>query len=306
ARVPIPLDFEMPIVYVLRGTIYLPLKGPSPTRVMKAGRRRSMLIERLVALASKRASSLLAEVALVGKWHVRGSNLGRPMRESFPYRSAHLVVGLGLMTIIPEVLCRPSPPSDPSGLRPWNERHHVVFSKDNESFTYHARSYFDRPRAVVEGKKKKARRPLYPTWRLDCLAPGSEASRRCRPKRLEVLNSRGMPVNASTMELEGHWDDRHAVVFAKDNEDIYTDQRSFFDRLRDRPDFSVGGLSSGSEGSSLWLSLSVEEPTEPVKASWKLTQTTLHNRSREEDGGLGPKSYSLPKSGREGILGRSW
>ncbi|KAF4731701.1 hypothetical protein FOZ63_022508, partial [Perkinsus olseni] len=105
-----------------------------------------------------------------------------------------------------------------------------------------------------------------------------------------------MPVNASTMELEGHWDDRHAVVFAKDNEDIYTDQRSFFDRLRDRPDFSVGGLSSGSEGSSLWLSLSVEEPTEPVKASWKLTQTTLHNRSREEDGGLGPKSYSLPKS----------
>ncbi|KAF4678353.1 hypothetical protein FOL47_000082 [Perkinsus chesapeaki] len=203
------------------------------------------------------------------------------------------------MTNIPEVLCRPSSLSSSrsSNLPRWNGRHHVVFSKDNECFTNYARSYFDRPRTfleddILEGAKIEVH-AMYPTWRLDCLPPGSKAARKCPPKRRLLTNSRGMPVDRTSSAQEGHWDGRHAVLFAKDNDVVYTEQRSFFDRFRDRPNFSKDPFQRGGKD-SLWLSKPVEVALfSPLKPSWKLSQTSLHYR---EGSGLGPRASSMPKS----------
>mmetsp|Transcript_53831 Transcript_53831/g.128237 ORF Transcript_53831/g.128237 Transcript_53831/m.128237 type:complete len:210 (-) Transcript_53831:114-743(-) len=123
----------------------------------------------------------------------------------------------------------------------WNDRFHLDFSVVNDKINKNVRSYFDRPR-MMDNNGLTLEPPLRPSWRLD--EPENEPTRdgSSSGSSLAIQQQRGPKSNISkamsTPELHAtgrkpNWNQRHHIMFAKDNRHFHPNFRDYFDRPRE-------------------------------------------------------------------------
>jgi len=154
--------------------------------------------------------------------------------------------------------------------REWNDRHHLMYSVVNAKMQRNIRSYFDRPREI-EAYGLRHDDPLRTIWQLDteevappkgtmrghfakfnAATPGSspkarnagspmlpalgDSSQPTSPQAVSPhttgMGMTGMSKAKSAPGLDRPWNDRHHVVFAKDNGHYHANLREYFERPR--------------------------------------------------------------------------
>mmetsp|Transcript_20463 Transcript_20463/g.37332 ORF Transcript_20463/g.37332 Transcript_20463/m.37332 type:complete len:206 (-) Transcript_20463:37-654(-) len=122
----------------------------------------------------------------------------------------------------------------------WDDRFHRDFSIVNDRINKNVRSYFDRPR-MLDNYGLTLEPPLRPVWRLDepengPMREASGSSGSISPASAKKMQNKTM----STPDLQGSgkkpiWNQRHHVMFAKDNKHFHPNFRDYFDRPRELP-----------------------------------------------------------------------
>merc|ERR1719159_166859 len=90
---------------------------------------------------------------------------------------------------------RPPPP-------PWNDRHHLVFSRDNENTNVNLRSYFDRHRPIKLPGLDTKEAQIKPTWKLGYEPRKIPEPRLDRQKEREELEMRLLGKATSMPQLK--------------------------------------------------------------------------------------------------------
>jgi len=142
----------------------------------------------------------------------------------------------------------------------WDERHSVVYSKDNECYSTNVRSYFDRTlepyhpgeRSHQPGQKVEI------TWNL----PHSDRGVGPFPRPLPLA--------------EGQEDFQVPTLFSEGNEEVSTNFRNYFDRPRERRDERAGS-----------------PPRSPLQITWREQREERLPRQGQD---FDPKRFFLPNS----------
>lgn len=145
----------------------------------------------------------------------------------------------------------------------WNDRHHLMYSVCNHRMQKNIRSYFDRHRDI-ESYGLRYDEPLRTQWQLDTpeqapapgtlrghyakfnssqgldsrgghlptIADGSPSQQAGSPESTGMSRSRSDPGLTKGERQEKGWDQRHAVVFSKDNHHYHGNLREYFERPR--------------------------------------------------------------------------
>mmetsp|Transcript_17591 Transcript_17591/g.40683 ORF Transcript_17591/g.40683 Transcript_17591/m.40683 type:complete len:205 (-) Transcript_17591:63-677(-) len=122
----------------------------------------------------------------------------------------------------------------------WNDRFHLDFSIVNDTLNKNVRSYFDRPR-MLDNYGMTLEPSLRPVWRLDETENGAARDATGSTGSLSPTGAKKMSNKTmSTPDLHASgnrrdWNQRHHVMFAKDNKHFHPNFRDYFDRPRELP-----------------------------------------------------------------------
>eukprot|EP00747_Dinoflagellata_sp_TGD_P168880 gnl/TRDRNA2_/TRDRNA2_196336_c0_seq1.p1 gnl/TRDRNA2_/TRDRNA2_196336_c0~~gnl/TRDRNA2_/TRDRNA2_196336_c0_seq1.p1 ORF type:complete len:232 (+),score=43.05 gnl/TRDRNA2_/TRDRNA2_196336_c0_seq1:72-698(+) len=142
-------------------------------------------------------------------------------------------------------ILRPLPPREKPN---WDDRHHLVFSTINARMQRNTRSYFDRWRDIESyGTTPKER--MFVSWQLDFKQPpppGALAAE-ARSGASSPTSSQLLKKSDSAPAIQGYkpfecpphlqsrpaWNERHVVLFSKDNHHYHPNFREYFERPRE-------------------------------------------------------------------------
>jgi hypothetical protein len=128
------------------------------------------------------------------------------------------------------------PPASPGAVRKsrrppdWNNRHHLIF--DNGGLQKNVRSYFDRSRDTdADGLRYDA--PLQNEWQLDYGTDRTPRGKAADAGALPAISEGGTARKMSRSASAPSWDDRHQILFNKDNHHYHPNFRDYFNRPRE-------------------------------------------------------------------------
>jgi len=109
----------------------------------------------------------------------------------------------------------------------WADSHQLMFSKDNHRMTTNLRSYFDRPRELLDNSGLNERRPLQVTWTLGGSGPLTTS------KSAPSLGKTRKPMTKSEHKLKSRpeWNSSCFFHLGSENNSVAHDaQRKYFRR----------------------------------------------------------------------------